>query len=128
MKKHKELDPALLAIEGNGAVQVDESPDICPPIITLVGPIKVWWFDFERARKDLKDWFEHTSMGQHGVTPVLEVFTGQVTGRRLYSFRIECSSKSTFTREKCIDTSDRRRVRISDVIEYWDLTNIINMI
>lgn len=37
------LDPKLLAREGNGAVQVDESPNVCPPVITLVGPIKIWW-------------------------------------------------------------------------------------
>jgi hypothetical protein len=44
------LDPTLLAIEGNGAVQVDESPDVCPPIVTLVGPIKVWWSEWDSPR------------------------------------------------------------------------------
>ena len=32
-----------LAIEGHGAIQVDESPDREPPIIVLAGPIKFWW-------------------------------------------------------------------------------------
>ena len=32
-----------LAIEGHGAIQVDESPDVVPPIVFLGGPIKFWW-------------------------------------------------------------------------------------
>jgi len=34
-----------LAIEGHGAIQVDESPDKVPPIVFLGGPIKHWWQD-----------------------------------------------------------------------------------
>jgi len=44
------LDPALLAIEGNGAVQVDASPDKVPPIVTLCGPIKIWWSEWGSQR------------------------------------------------------------------------------
>lgn len=33
----------LLAKEGNGAVEVDESPKVCPPVVVLIGPIKIWW-------------------------------------------------------------------------------------
>lgn len=44
------LDPKMLAQEGNGAVQVDESPDHCPLIVTLVGPIKVWWSEWDSPR------------------------------------------------------------------------------
>ena len=40
----------LLAKEGNGAVQVSESPDKVPPIVTLVGPIKVWWSEWDSPR------------------------------------------------------------------------------
>ncbi len=40
----------LLAREGNGAVQVDESPDECPPIVVLVGPIKIWWSEWDSPR------------------------------------------------------------------------------
>ena len=40
----------LLAKEGNGAVQVEASPDKVPPIITLVGPIKVWWSEWDSPR------------------------------------------------------------------------------
>ena len=40
----------LLAIEGNGAVQVEESPENVPPIVTLVGPIKVWWSEWDSPR------------------------------------------------------------------------------
>lgn len=43
-------DPELLAREGNGAVQVDESPDHVPPIITLCGPIKAWWSEWDSPR------------------------------------------------------------------------------
>ena len=32
-----------LAREGNGAVQVEASPDSLPPVVTLIGPIKHWW-------------------------------------------------------------------------------------
>ena len=34
-----------LAIEGHGAIQVDESTDKVPPIIFLGGSIKFWWQD-----------------------------------------------------------------------------------
>lgn len=37
-----DLDPALLAREGEGAVQVD-LPDTEPLVVMLAGPIKVWW-------------------------------------------------------------------------------------
>jgi hypothetical protein len=37
-----ELDPALLAREGEGAVQVD-LPTTTPLMVMLAGPIKVWW-------------------------------------------------------------------------------------
>jgi len=40
----------LLAKEGNGAVQVDASPEKVPPIVTLVGPIKVWWSEWDSPR------------------------------------------------------------------------------
>ena len=40
----------LLAQEGNGAVQVEASPEKVPPIITLVGPIKVWWSEWDSPR------------------------------------------------------------------------------
>ena len=33
----------MLAREGHGAVQVDESLDRQPPIVFLAGPIKYWW-------------------------------------------------------------------------------------
>lgn len=45
-----QLDPALLAIEGHGAVQVDESPDHCPPIVCIIGPIKIWWSEWDSPR------------------------------------------------------------------------------
>jgi hypothetical protein len=45
-----ELDPALLAREGNGAVQVDASPSECPPIVTIIGPIKAWWSEWDSPR------------------------------------------------------------------------------
>ena len=32
-----------LAIEGHGAIQVDESPDVVPLIVFIAGPIKFWW-------------------------------------------------------------------------------------
>ena len=35
----------MLAQEGHGAVEVDSSPYRVPPIIVLVGPIKIWWND-----------------------------------------------------------------------------------
>lgn len=51
------IDPEVLAREGNGAVQVDESPDICPLIITLVGPIKIWWSEWDSDRhKKYTEW------------------------------------------------------------------------
>lgn len=40
----------MLALEGNGAVQVDESPDTVPPIVMLAGPIKVWWNEWGSTR------------------------------------------------------------------------------
>jgi len=40
----------MLAIEGNGAVQVDESPNEVPPIVILAGPIKVWWSEWDSPR------------------------------------------------------------------------------
>ncbi len=40
----------LLAQEGNGAVQVDASFDQVPTIVTLVGPIKVWWSEWDSPR------------------------------------------------------------------------------
>ena len=40
----------LLATEGNGAVQVDASPDNVPPIVILIGPIKVWWNEWDSPR------------------------------------------------------------------------------
>lgn len=40
----------LLAKEGNGAVQVEASPDVVPLIVTLVGPIKVWWSEWDSPR------------------------------------------------------------------------------
>ena len=39
----KNLDPKLLAREGHGAIQCDESKDIVPLIVTICGPIKYWW-------------------------------------------------------------------------------------
>jgi nucleoside 2-deoxyribosyltransferase len=39
-----ELDPALLAREGEGAVQVD-LPIGRPLLVMLAGPIKIWWAD-----------------------------------------------------------------------------------
>ena len=39
-----DLDPALLAREGHGAVQVD-LPTVQPLIVMLAGPIKIWWED-----------------------------------------------------------------------------------
>ena len=51
------LDPKLLAQEGNGAVQVDESPDVVPPVITLVGPIKIWWSQWDSPlHKKYTEW------------------------------------------------------------------------
>jgi hypothetical protein len=51
------IDPILLAREGNGAIQVDESPNFPPPIITLVGPIKVWWSEWDSPRhKEYTEW------------------------------------------------------------------------
>ncbi|HEY3324527.1 MAG TPA: hypothetical protein VGP72_29010 [Planctomycetota bacterium] len=40
----------LLAQEGNGAVQVEASPDKVPPIVMLAGPIKVWWSEWDSPR------------------------------------------------------------------------------
>lgn len=40
----------MLALEGNGAVQVDESPEEVPPIVMLAGPIKVWWSEWGSGR------------------------------------------------------------------------------
>jgi hypothetical protein len=49
------LDPKLLAIEGHGAVQVEEAELDRPPlIITLAGPICFWWgreWDSERHKQ-----------------------------------------------------------------------------
>jgi hypothetical protein len=39
-----ELDPALLAREGEGAIQVD-LPTRMPLLVMLAGPIKIWWAD-----------------------------------------------------------------------------------
>ena len=41
---------AMLAQEGNGAVQVDASPDVPPIVVTLIGPIKVWWGEWGSPR------------------------------------------------------------------------------
>lgn len=47
------LDPKLLAQEGNGAVEVDEAVySKPPPIITLVGPIKIWWSEWNSPRHE----------------------------------------------------------------------------
>jgi len=47
----------LLAKEGNGAVQVDASPDKVPPIVILAGPIKVWWNEWDSPRhKEYTHW------------------------------------------------------------------------
>lgn len=55
--KNQTLDPEILAREGNGAVQVDESPDICPPVVTIVGPIKIWWTEWDSERhKAYTEW------------------------------------------------------------------------
>lgn len=40
----------MLANEGNGAVQVEESPNKVPPIIMLAGPIKIWWSEWDSPR------------------------------------------------------------------------------
>jgi hypothetical protein len=40
----------LLAKEGNGAVQVNQSPDKVPPIVMLAGPIKIWWNEWGSER------------------------------------------------------------------------------
>src|SRR5208283_4453338 len=42
---------------GNGAVQVDASPEKVPPIVTLVGPIKIWWSEWDSLRhKEYTHW------------------------------------------------------------------------
>ncbi|MHA3701406.1 hypothetical protein ACXR2U_04420 [Jatrophihabitans sp. YIM 134969] len=43
------LDPAQLAIEGHGAVEVDEATDL-PVRVMLAGPIKHWWVEWESPR------------------------------------------------------------------------------
>ena len=40
----------MLAKEGHGAVQVQESPNKVPPIIMLAGPIKIWWNEWNSPR------------------------------------------------------------------------------
>lgn len=44
------MNVEMLAKEGNGAVQVDESPDKMPLVVTLIGPIKVWWTEWDSPR------------------------------------------------------------------------------
>lgn len=40
----------LLAIEGNGAVQVEASLETPPKIVMLAGPIKCWWSEWDSPR------------------------------------------------------------------------------
>ena len=43
-------DPRILLIESHGAVQVDESPVIAPTIVTIIGPLKCWWKEWDSPR------------------------------------------------------------------------------
>ena len=43
------LDPAQLAIEGHGAVEVDVATEL-PVRVMLAGPIKHWWVEWESER------------------------------------------------------------------------------
>ena len=46
------LDPALLAQKNNGAIEVDEAPN-GTLMVVLVGPIKVWWSEWDSPRHRL---------------------------------------------------------------------------
>lgn len=43
------LDPAQLAVEGHGAVEVDAATDL-PVRVMLAGPIKHWWVEWDSDR------------------------------------------------------------------------------
>jgi hypothetical protein len=45
------LDPAQLAVEGHGAVEVDE-PTSLPVRVMLAGPIKHWWSEWGSERHE----------------------------------------------------------------------------
>ena len=45
------------SIENNGCIEVDESPDECPLIVTIIGPIRIWWNEWDSDRhKEYTAW------------------------------------------------------------------------
>lgn len=44
-------------IENNGCIETTESPDTCPLIVTIIGPIRIWWGEWGSERhKEYSDW------------------------------------------------------------------------